>query len=348
MSNPFKDRPRAQLVAAIVAALLGLCVCTGDHADAAPPSLAPLVGAQAGDPARITGAVQYPAHSLVKLRAENVQAGSAVLWRVSPRADVQRATTKPELLEFAAPPGAYEVELLVMRQADGGGLSVEEVFSKVTVGDGKTDPPAKPGAGKLDPVNALGRIQFGNSGCTATVIGPRRSDGRWDVLTASHCMSGVGAKGTLKTKDGRTLGVRVVVHQADPDLAWMVTEDATLSDLSYANLAAANPAVGVKVWHMGYGIDKPGNREDGTVAGTEDANGQIRFTLSVSPGDSGGGILRADTNELVGTVCCTAGLARKTSMWAASPASCRKARPGAVRLEDLPEPATHGGQCSSR
>lgn len=290
----------------------------------------------------ISGKTEYPAHSLVRLKAEGVKAGAAVLWRVSPREGISRATTKPELLEFAAAPGTYDVELLVMRQAEGGALDVQEVFTRVTIGAApKPDPKPQPdpkGQGKLDPPAALARIQFGSSGCTATVIGPRRADGRWDVLTASHCMPGVGSKGSMKLKDGRSFAVRVVVHEKTPDLAWMITESATVDDMPYANLAASNPTVGTKVWHAGYGVDVPGNREDGEVSADPDSNGQTRFVLNVSPGDSGGGILRSDTNEVVSTVCCTAGLARKTSMWGASVAAVRKARPGVVRLDELPEP----------
>jgi hypothetical protein len=56
---------------------------------------------------------------------------------------------------------------------------------------------------------ALGRIQFGNAGCTATIIGPRRADGRYDVLTASHCVSTIGQHGTMRLLDGRTVGLLV-------------------------------------------------------------------------------------------------------------------------------------------
>jgi len=39
------------------------------------------------------------------------------------------------------------------------------------------------------------------------------------------------------------------------------------------------------------------------------------MTLSVSHGDSGGGIFREDTGELVANVCCTKGIGLKTTMW---------------------------------
>ena len=292
----------------------------------------------------IAGDREYPTHGLVRLSAEGVPADAAVAWKVSPRAGVERATTEPELLEFAAPPGTYEVDLMIIAKV-GDKLTVREVFTKVTIGPKKADPKQEPKPdpnpekdGKLDAVKALGRIQFGSASCTATVIYPRRADGRWDVLTASHCVPGVGAKGVLNTKDGKKLAVRVVVHEETPDVAWMVTEDATVADLFYAKVAATNPAAGVKVWHAGYGVDVPNNREDGEVLYPEQPDGKTTFNLSVSPGDSGGGIFRSDTNELVATVCCTSRLAEKARMSAGGVNAIRKARPGVVRFDELPEP----------
>lgn len=244
---------------------------------------------------RIAGTTNYPPHSLVRLKAEGVDPKSGVLWRVYPSAGVQRATNPRGVFEFAAPPGTYEVELLAVTAGADGELRIDEAHQAVTIGPGTPDPkptpptpPAPPpGEGKLDAVNALGKIRFGNAGCTATVVGPRRPDGRWDVLTAAHCVSSEGQRGTMTLKDGRTIGIRVVAHHKTPDLCWCVTED-VIPDLSYALLAAKNPEVGTAVWHMGYGVDRPGNREDGTISDRENGDGQLRMTLSVSSGDSGG------------------------------------------------------------
>jgi hypothetical protein len=293
-------------------------------------ALAPV--AALADTIRITGETKYKPHALVRLKAEGVDGKAALLWRVYPSKDVQRATSPRGVLEFAAHPGTYEVELLVITNTDGA-LSVEEARVSVTIESCTPVPPVPPKpdpkppeGGKLDPVNALGRIRFGNAGCTATVIGPRRPDGRWDVLTAAHCVSGVGARGTLTLKDGRSFGIRVVAYHKTPDVSWCVTDD-EVKDLPYALIAASNPAVDTPVWHMGFGVDKPGNREDGTVAERENAQGQLRMVLSVSSGDSGGGIFRSDTNELVSVVCCTSGMARKVSMWGCSAEVARRTRP---------------------
>ncbi len=307
--------------------------------------LVPLVVALApvtarADTLRIAGETKYKPHSLVRLRAEGVDAKAAILWRVHPSKDVQRATSPRGVLEFAAHPGTYEVELLVISNTDGN-LMVEEARVSVTIESCTPVPPIPPkpdpkppGGGKLDPVNALGRIRFGNAGCTATVIGPRRADGRWDVLTAAHCVSGVGQKGTLTLKDGRSLTLRVVAHHKTPDVAWCVTEE-EVADLPYALIAARNPEPGTAIWHMGYGVDRPGNREEGTIAERENGQGQLRMSLSVSSGDSGGGIFRADTNELISVVCCTSGMGRKVSMWGCSAEVAQQTRPKAADAEEV-------------
>lgn len=171
-------------------------------------------------------------------------------------------------------------------------------------------PPGQP----ADPVAATVRLRFGNSGCTATVVGPRRPDGKWDVLTAAHCTGGVGSRGTITLKNGQSLAVTVTVRNTTADLAWMVT-DQVIEQLPFANLATTNPAPGTALWHQGYGIDVPGNRETGTVTRGPDQNGQLQMHLSVSPGDSGSGIFRQDTGELIAVTCCTSGLARRAAMW---------------------------------
>lgn len=184
-------------------------------------------------------------------------------------------------------------------------------------------PPPKP-APKPDPVNAIGRIQFGNAGCTATVIGPRRPDGRWDVLTAAHCVVGEGQHGTMKFKDGRLVGVVVVSLDRRQDACWLVTESNDV--FPFAHLAEKNPAIGSKVWHMGYGVHIPGNREDGTVTANANSDGQIEFRLSVSSGDSGGGIALNENGEIVGAVCCTTARNQVARVWACSPETAAKLR----------------------
>lgn len=304
-------------------------------------SLVPLVAR--GEPVRITGETKYKPYTLVRLKAEDVDPKSALLWRINPSKEVQKATSPRGVLEFVAPPGSYDVEVLVISN-NGGNLVVEESRVIVTIEglippkpDPKPEPrpdPKPPTDGKLDPINALGRIRFGNAGCTATIIGPRRSDGKWDVLTAAHCMSGEGQRGSLTLKDGRSFAIRVVAHHKTPDVAWCVIEE-EVTDLPYALLAEKNPLPDTPIWHMGFGVDKPGNREEGTIAEKENNQGQLRMILSVSSGDSGGGIFRADTNEVVSVVCCTSGMARKQSMWGCATEVARRTRPRPATELDL-------------
>jgi hypothetical protein len=285
--------------------------------------------------ATITGQSKVDRDGLARLRADGVGDKAGLIWRVSPSKAVSRATNPRGLLEFAAPPGTYEIDLLVITTTPDGAVQVEEAQATVTVGDGQPDPPTPPAppnppdkpAPKADPLAALGRLRVGNSGCTATIIYPRRGDGKWDVVTAAHCTGGPGTKGTVTLKDGRQLGLTVTARDTQADLCWMVTDSPDLSDLPFAVLADKEPAPGTAVWHSGYGVDKPGNREDGTVVGGPDSNGQLKYSLSVSSGDSGGGIFRTDTGEWLGAVCCTASMARKGSMWAGCVTVAKRLRP---------------------
>lgn len=287
----------------------------------------------------IKGELKYEPHTLVRLQADGVPAKAGIKWRVYPASGVQRATTVPDRLEFAAHPGTYEIELLVISVGADGAVSIDEAAVSVTIkscmppppnpnpGPNPKPNPPSPGGGTLDPSNAIGRIQFGNAGCSATVIGPRLPDGRWRVLTAAHCIGGQGQVGTMRMpKSGRVHNVTVHKYDRTCDLCWLIT-NSSIDDIEYANLATGNPPVNTPVWHQGYGFHLPRNREDGVVTGSENSGGQLRFTLNVSSGDSGGGIFRADTNEVISAVCCTAGIAQKTSMWGGSTAQARRMMP---------------------
>jgi len=284
---------------------------------------------------KLTGDATYEPFTIVKLKAEGVSPKAALIWRVTPDEKVSRATTTRDRLEFVAPPGVYRVELLVITVDADGNAHAEERRTTVTIKSccpPKPDEPKPPEpgpGGTLDPSNAIGRIQFGSAGCSATVVGPRRSDGRWDVLTAAHCIASQGQKGSMRMpKSGKTLGVTVVNFDRQSDLCWLVTDE-PVSEIEYANLAKSNPSRGVKVWHQGYGVDVPRNREDGEVTSSgELTGGQLQFYLSVSSGDSGGGIFRADTNEVVSAVCCTQAKGVKTFMYGGSAERAWKMRPG--------------------
>lgn len=226
---------------------------------------------------------------------------------------------------LTAKPGRYK---LAAYTASKDGMPSEPSYCTIIV-EGDTPPvsPVPPGPTPKAKVEAaIVKLRFGASGCTATIIGPRRLDGRWDVLTASHCTGPVGSRGQVTLGDGRLVNVTVVVRNVNADISWMVLElkDA-LAD--YAMLAKNNPDVQTPIWHKGFGVDKPGNREEGVVSSLQDVNGQIKMSLSVSSGDSGGGIFRADTNELVAVVCCTSSMARRGPMWGGCTVKAAQIRP---------------------
>ncbi len=183
-------------------------------------------------------------------------------------------------------------------------------------------PPVTAPEPKPDTLNAIGRIQFGQAGCTATVIGPRRADGRWNVLTAAHCVSKVGEAGVMRFRDGKTTGLVVAAFDRTADACWCVTTDAGV--YPFAFLADTTPPAGSKVWHAGFGVDTPANREDGEVKAGPNAQGQTQFWLSVSPGDSGGGICLDESGRVISPTCCTTRLAAPGDVWGASPESCRR------------------------
>lgn len=195
-------------------------------------------------------------------------------------------------------------------------------------------PPDKPPAEPTpDPLAAIVRISSGNTGCSATVIGPRRPDGRYWVLSAAHCVSGAGQRWSMRFRDGRVVGAVVVNFNRQADWCWMAT-DANNVTLPHALLADQTPAVGTRLWHAGFGVDVPGNREDGELLAHADGNGQIRMRLSVSSGDSGGGIVVDQNGRIVSTVCCTTRRGSVADVWGASPESIRAGMRDTVDLDE--------------
>lgn len=183
------------------------------------------------------------------------------------------------------------------------------------------EPPVLP-----KPADAIGRIQFGNSGCTATIIGPvTPTDAKLTILTAAHCVQ-LGSVGKMSLKDGRVLGVTCVSRDAGSDAAWL-TAIRPAGPVPYLLLADVNPAEGSDVWHQGYGIDKPNNRESGKFLGVTSDDRQCRFRLSVSPGDSGGGIILDASSRVISPVCCTTRLSGVGEVFGAMPKRSAAIRP---------------------
>lgn len=182
---------------------------------------------------------------------------------------------------------------------------------------------------------AIGKIQFGNAGCTGTIIGPVMSnDDKLQILTAAHCVK-LGAVGTMKLKDGRVLNVKCVARDPEADAAWLSAANPG-GDVPYLLLADSLPNDGEAVWHQGYGIDRPGNRESGIFRGTRQAGLQCQFRLSVSPGDSGGGIILDTNSRVVSPVCCTTRLSAVGDVFGASPIAAARIRPHKTAEDDEP------------
>lgn len=189
---------------------------------------------------------------------------------------------------------------------------------------GKVGPgPIAPNIEPPDPLAAICRLSFDGVGCTATVIGPRRTDGRWNVLTAAHCTRGVGQRGQIQFRDGRQSGVVVKALNRQADCCWMVT-DVAGADFPFAFLVEKTPAVGSPLWHAGFGVHVPANREDGELTGGANSDGQVRMRLSVSSGDSGGGIALTQGGEVCSCVCCTSERGRTADVYGASPEAIRR------------------------
>lgn len=193
--------------------------------------------------------------------------------------------------------------------------------------------PITPAPAQPDPLGAIIRISRPGTGCSATIIGPKRIDGRYWVLSAAHCCRETGERWTGRLRDGRTVGLVVVSIDREPDVAWMLT-DVDGHGYPFALLADSTPPVGTRVWHAGYGVDKPANREDGAVTGAENAEGQVEYRLSVSSGDSGGGIIMDGAGRVLSPVCCTTAPGQVARVWGASPERCRRAQTVSVSLDE--------------
>lgn len=182
------------------------------------------------------------------------------------------------------------------------------------------DPPPQPQIDKT-----IARIQIGRSGCTAALVGPRRVDRRYNLLTAAHCVGRVGDRGTYFAQDGSRLAFEITAMDKRSDCAWGVT-DPTDKAYPFAELADDEPEPGVSVWHAGYGVDRPGNREFGTVVQAGLPDGKTHFNLNVSSGDSGGAIVHAGTGRILSVVCCSDGGGRMANVYGAGVTAIRTLR----------------------
>lgn len=101
----------------------------------------------------------YEPYKLVRLAAENVPPKAGVVWRVRPGRDVDKSSQPDKTkLEFVAPPGTYEVEILVVTVAADGQVNIDETTTTITIGAKQPDPP---GPSPNDPLAETLRGIFG-------------------------------------------------------------------------------------------------------------------------------------------------------------------------------------------
>lgn len=193
------------------------------------------------------------------------------------------------------------------------------------------DPPENP----PDAINAIGRIAMSRGYCSGTVVSPRLPNGRWTIVSASHCFDRVGEEATFIPRKGSSFRVQVQAIDRRSDIAILNTVDSHTS-LAYTTVAEATPPAGTPVLHAGFGVDKPGNVERGQIlAGPNEAQ-QVRYRISVSPGDSGGGICITEKGHLLSPVCCTTCLGCTGDVWGGSPERIRVMIANPTAFIDLP------------
>ncbi len=183
--------------------------------------------------------------------------------------------------------------------------------------------------------DALGKLRIGSAFCTATVIGPLdEGDSHVDILTAAHCIK-LNEAGLFTMSDGRVLHAKCIARDAASDCAWLRAVHPG-GDVAYLLLADELPDVGEAVFHQGFGIDKPENKEVGLFKGVTGNGKQCNFRLSVSPGDSGGAIILDHNGRVVSPVCCTTRIAGVGDVYGATPKACAACRPQNRTSEDEP------------
>lgn len=147
--------------------------------------------------------------------------------------------------------------------------------------------------------DCLGLTKHNGSGnCSITVIGPRASDGYYYALFSRHCCR------------SRTTGFSVTVahlkdHPAEIYARWADADIALIrfksdQDVPHALLSSSPPQKGDKVWHKGYGVNRPGNIESGKVLSVGSVSNAMSHTVLLSGGDSGSGLFLEGTMWLVG------------------------------------------------
>ena len=196
-------------------------------------------------------------------------------------------------------------------------------------------PPTAPADPATNPLDALGRLAMAGGYCSATPVTPLGKDGKQTLLSAAHCVKSVGESCQFFTRAGRMVKASVTAINRQADACLLVTEELK-EPLPYLLVATETPATGTTVFHSGFGVDVPGNVEKGRILQRDTGSGQVMFSLSVSPGDSGGGICVDGSGRLVSPVCCTTHLAQVGQVYGARPEVVRQMMMSPASFISLP------------
>lgn len=169
-----------------------------------------------------------------------------------------------------------------------------------------------------DPLKAIGKLVMFGGSCSATVVTAPDGQGQQLLLSAAHCVKSVGETCQYFTRSGQMVACRVKSINRGPDISILETE-MLRSPLPFLLVAATSPPAGAPVMHAGFGVHVPGNVERGRVLQSDTGNGQIMFELSVSPGDSGGGICLDGQGRVISAVCCTTRIAAVGQVYGGRP-----------------------------
>lgn len=148
----------------------------------------------------------------------------------------------------------------------------------------------------IDPARAAVQIHSEGSGCSGTLVRLDASEQYW-LLTCAHCVRRNGQRVDIRGDNFQLQGVVERANRAHDICLVRVNEQSRKYPV--AKIAETPPARGAALWHKGYGMDRPGNVERGTVLRPGDSAWACWYTTRLSSGDSGSGQFTEATGELV-------------------------------------------------
>lgn len=101
----------------------------------------------------IAGDEEVPAYRIVKLKAIGIEEKAGSLWKIVPSKNLSNpVNTPPDMYEFVAPPGVYEISLLSIKLKPDGSTSLKEATKTVIIREPSPGPkPVPPDPGPTPP-----------------------------------------------------------------------------------------------------------------------------------------------------------------------------------------------------